>query len=158
MSDGLEENSIIAADAQPIGAFDALPANCESVRDWLTRQQAAAAIGGLPMPEGPAEAILTERRRCPRRSYPYYQRVAPIIGSRLPHPSEFVRVCCNDIAAGGFSFLASQPPPSHSLIVALGNQYSVTYVTAQVVHVTRVRRNGKYTYLVGCVYTGRARY
>jgi len=114
--------------------------------------QRAAARRGLPA------GVPVERRRRPRRSYPYHQLVAPILDGKLPGERDFVRVRCNDIAAGGFSFLASEPPPSNALIVALGNAPNLTHVTAQVVHVTRVKRRGKFTYLVGCGYTGRVRY
>lgn len=103
-------------------------------------------------------AIPNERRQRPRRSYPYYQFMAPIIGGALPDRSEFRRVRCNDIASGGFSYLASEPPPSDLVMVQLGSPPNLTYVVAQIVHVNRIRMQEKYTYLVGCGYTGRVQY
>ena len=99
-----------------------------------------------------------ERRRGFRRSYRYHQMVAPIVNGKLPRQSEFIRVCCQDISGGGFSYLASEPPVSDAIIVALGSTPKLTYVAAQVAHVTRIERGGKKTYVVGCSYTGRASY
>ena len=102
--------------------------------------------------------VRKERRQRSRRAYPYHQLVAPVVGGELPKPREFTRVCCRDIAAGGFSYLASEPPPSETVIVAFGKPPRLVHLAAQVVHVTRIKRKGKYTYLVGCSYTGRALY
>ena len=68
------------------------------------RDQSSASID--PM----GSVINQERRGRPRRSYPYRQRIAPIIGGKLPDPHEFFEVQCNDISAGGFSFLSPAPP------------------------------------------------
>lgn len=100
----------------------------------------------------------TERRGRPRRPYPYTQRVAPILDGKLPASDQFADVLCHDIAAGGFSFLADTPPPADSLVVALGADAKVIYLTAQVAHVTRLKRPSGPRYLIGCTYTGRANY
>ncbi|NUQ61987.1 MAG: PAS domain S-box protein [Pirellulales bacterium] len=102
--------------------------------------------------------INVERRSRPRRSYPYRQSIAPVQDGELPDPAEFYQVQCNDIAAGGFSFLSPRPPESASIVVALGTPPSLTYLHAQIAHVTRMRKEGKWVYLVGCSYTGRAFY
>lgn len=100
-----------------------------------------------------------ERRRRPRRSYPYRQLIAPVVDGRHPPASEFVEIECNDIAAGGFSYLASQPPPSNTLVVALGTMPKLTYLNAEVAHVTRVKQeDGRTMYLIGCTYTSRTHY
>ena len=114
-----------------------------------TDSQAAVA---MPQP------LPIERRRRVRRSYPYTQKVAPIVDGRLPQPREFVEVLCHDIAAGGFSFFADGPPVSDALVVALGSPSNPTFLTAQVAHVTRLGHQPKARYLVGCTYTGRASY
>jgi len=116
-----------------------------------TKEELAALVG-LPGP------INSERRRRPRRSYPYRQLVAPILGPTLPDEDEFTEIECNDISAGGFSFLSPRPPQSEMLVVALGSPPRLTHLMAQVVHVTRVERKGRRMYLVGCSYTGRAEY
>jgi len=97
-----------------------------------------------------------ERRRRPRRAYPYRQLIAPVVEGRTPLAGDFVEIECNDIAAGGFSYLASQPPPSNTLVVALGVAPKLTYLNAEVAHVTRVKQeDGRTMYLIGCAYTGR---
>ncbi len=123
------------------------------------QEGAPAGEGGLPDPDAPEAAtapVHRERRRRPRLSYPYRQLVGPIVDGKFPSKEEFSEIECNDIASGGLSFLSDQPPPSKRLVVALGNPPKLTYLTAQVVHVTRVDRDGRYVYLVGCNYTGRA--
>jgi len=127
---------------------------------------APPARGTTPTPQDPSAAeaaalpgpINSERRRRARLSYPYCQRVAPIIDGRLPDEDEFVEIQCNDIAAGGFSFISRKPPASEMLVVALGTPPKLSYLTAQVAHVTRVQRNGRRVYLVGCSYIGRVAY
>jgi PAS domain S-box-containing protein len=107
-----------------------------------------------PMPV-PAQG---ERRRRPRRSYPYAQLVGPVIDGKLPDPAAFREVRCNDIAAGGFSFFSTSPPTFDLLVVALGIAPRVSYLMAQVAHITRVEEDGQRHYLVGCTYVGRAVY
>ncbi|HUT93385.1 MAG TPA: PAS domain S-box protein [Thermoguttaceae bacterium] len=102
--------------------------------------------------------INSERRRRARLSYPYHQRIAPIVDGRLPADDEFTEIQCNDIAAGGFSFISPKPPQSGMLVVALGTPPKFSYLTAQVAHVTRIEREGRRMYLVGCSYIGRVAY
>lgn len=109
-------------------------------------------FSSLPTP------LNAERRGRPRRSYPYAQRVAPIVKGELPKEGDFAEIECNDIGAGGFSFFAAQPPVSDMLVVALGTPPKVTHLTAQVAHITRQERNGRRMYLIGCSYTGRIHY
>ena len=80
----------------------------------------------------------------------------PLIDGAMPDESRFVRVCCKDIGTDGFSFHTNEPPPSDSLIVALGSPPRFTYVDARVVRVTPVERRGHIVYLVGCSYAGQA--
>lgn len=108
------------------------------------------AFGRLPTP------LNAERRKRPRRSYPYTQRIAPVLEGELPREDQFVEEQCNDIAAGGFSFLSSTPPASETLVVALGVPPKLTHLIAQIVHVNRVEHEGKRKFLIGCNYIGRA--
>jgi PAS domain S-box-containing protein len=112
----------------------------------------AGTFSPMPVPTG------GERRRRPRRAYPYTQEVAFFLDGKLPSRAEFIAVRCNDIAAGGFSFFAPAPPPSDSLVVALGTPPKIAYLTAQVAHVTRTEHRGERMFLIGCNYTGRAVY
>jgi PAS domain S-box-containing protein len=119
-----------------------------------------AAPGSAPVSDtvalpGPINA---ERRARRRLSYPYRQRIAFIADGKLPAEAEFAEVQCNDIAAGGFSFVSAKPPQSEMLVVALGTPPHLPHLTAQVAHVTRVVREGRRMYLVGCSYIGRVAY
>jgi PAS domain S-box-containing protein len=121
----------------------------------------SAAAHPLPLPAAapdPAGAINSERRKRPRRSYPYRQMIASVVDGKLPEPDSFQAVTCNDIGAGGFSFLTHRPLPSDTLVVALGNPPQLTYLMAKVIHVNRVEQEGKWVFLVGCTYSGRAEY
>jgi PAS domain S-box-containing protein len=102
--------------------------------------------------------VPVERRMHPRRSFPYKQRIAAVVDGKLPDRQTFVDVQCKDIAASGFSFLSPRPPASDTLVVALGVPPRVTYLVAQVIHVTRVEKRGERKFLIGCAYVGRAAY
>jgi hypothetical protein len=117
----------------------------------LEQADKAASAGGPP-------PINIERRRRPRRSYPFPQMVAPMRGDRLPGSEEFFFVTCNDISVEGFSFLTPRPFPAEALVVALGTPSKLTYLTAQIVHVNRAQHRGQLVYMVGARYSGRARY
>ncbi len=99
-----------------------------------------------------------DRRTQPRQLYPYQQRIAPMLGRRLPSRSMFIPVTCHDISPGGFSFVSPAPPESDQYVVALGRGRSLTYVIAQVAHMTRLEQDGDRRYLIGCNYIGRADY
>jgi PAS domain S-box-containing protein len=98
----------------------------------------------------------SERRRRPRRSYPYMQSVAYVAGGEQPDDGDFFPVRCVDIAAGGFSFLSRTPPAADTLVVALGTPPKITKLAAQVAHVNRTERHGQRMYLIGCSYIARA--
>ncbi len=106
----------------------------------------------------PAGVLPSERRNRPRRAYPYCQKMAPVVDGTLPNPDEFTTIECNDISAGGFSYIVPNPPRSDSFVVALGAESSPTYLFAEIAHINPIERDGKQKYLVGCRYTGRAEY
>jgi len=115
------------------------------------RQGASAALSRLPTPT-------TERRTRPRRSYPYRQKIAPITDGKLPNLDQFRSFQCHDIAAGGFSFICTAPPASDTLVVELGVPPKLSYLIAQIAHVTRTEKDGQRQFIVGCNYVGRADY
>jgi PAS domain S-box-containing protein len=96
-----------------------------------------------------------DRRRRPRRLYPFKQSIAPICGGKIPAAQDFTDVQCHDISSGGFSFLSALPPVSDSFMVILGQPPQLTHVTAQVAHIRRAEQGGRRMYLIGCNYTGR---
>ncbi len=98
-----------------------------------------------------------DRRRRPRRLYPFKQSIAPICDGRIPAAGDFTDVQCHDISSGGFSFFSTVPPAADSFVVILGQPPQLTQVTAQVAHVRRVEHDGCRMYLIGCNYTGRIR-
>jgi PAS domain S-box-containing protein len=99
-----------------------------------------------------------ERRKRPRRAFNFLQRIAPMVGDKLPDRRRFHTIHCQDISSAGFSFLAADPPAHHSYVVALGTAAVTIYLTANIIHVTAVIRDDKTQYLVGCQYVGRANY
>jgi len=117
-----------------------------------TEDAAASPFGRLPVPAG------GERRRHPRRAYSYVQKIAPITGDGFPPRESFYEVQCHDISAGGFSFYADTPLVADALVVALGTPPKLTYLVAQVAHLTRIERDGRKVFLIGCNYTDRAEY
>ena len=114
--------------------------------------EAIGPFGELPEPPN------AERRKRPRRSYPYLQKIAPVIDGMLPDQDDFCNVQCNDIAAGGFAYLSESAPPSDTLVVALGVPPKVTYLTAKVALITKTTRYGRDLFIIGCNYIGRAVY
>lgn len=112
----------------------------------------AAAAGPFPLASDPLQA---DRRKRPRRSFPYRQRLAPIFDGKLPNERDFVEIDCNDIGVGGFSYLSPKPPETETVVIELGNSPNVTRMIAQIAHVTRMSKEGGSQYLVGCSYTGR---
>jgi len=104
----------------------------------------------------PNQAVV-DRRRSPRRDYPYRQRIAPCQGGSLPGPEDFVEVVCRDISAGGFSFLTEEPPDFTDLVIALGRPPHVTHLAAGVRWVEEMEDDGKKQFLVGCQFRGRLR-
>lgn len=95
------------------------------------------------------------RRGRQRRSYRCIQRLAPCTGDQVPELSEFREVVCQDLSAGGFSYLSSSTPDTETLAVELGRAPVLIYVTARVIHVSEVRSDGERQYLIGCRFTGR---
>lgn len=112
--------------------------------------------GGIPGFEGGAGSpINSERRRRPRRSYPFQQSLAYVRDGRKPDDKAFFPIECHDIAPGGFSFYSSKPPVSDAVVVALGRGVNLTHLLAHVAHVTRLKQDGRPAYLIGCSYSGR---
>jgi len=102
-----------------------------------------------------AEGKFGERRRWPRRSYPYWQLIAPIVSGRPPRRQDFRLMRCHDICAGGFAFVSDAQPEENKYVVALGAAPSLTYIAAEVAHVTKVDEEGQRYYIVGCRYLKR---
>ena len=98
------------------------------------------------------------RRKFPRRPYPYAQRMAPIRNGEMPGLEDFKEVECRDISAGGFSYYATSKPTENDIIVAFGAKGSETFLAARIMHVRPAVRNGKQYFAVGCQYTGRRQY
>lgn len=97
---------------------------------------------------------LGERRDRPRASYDCVQLIAPYDGLTMPSQAQFRRAHCRDLASGGFSFFAEQPPDADRLIVALGS-VPFTFFVAEVVRVKRSDVDHTGSYLVGCRFVER---
>ena len=123
------------------------------------------AVEGEPVEGKPVEAfrptplpIDAERRTRARRAYPYKQRLGEVVMGVLPKRDQFREIQCNDIAAGGFSFICSSLPESKTLVIELGTPPKTTYLMAEVAHSTRFEQDGRRVYMIGCRYVGRAVY
>ncbi|HQU46709.1 MAG: hypothetical protein B7Z73_12320 [Planctomycetia bacterium 21-64-5] len=102
-----------------------------------------------------ARELHSDRRGGDRNAYRCVQRLAPLIGERVPPLSEFEEVRCQDLSPGGFSFVCDAPPEQEDYAVELGRAPVLIYVTARVVHVSEVRVGSRVQYLAGCRFTGR---
>ena len=78
-----------------------------------------------------------ERRTAPRKTFGCWQLVAEFDGETLPVQQDFQLRLCEDISAGGISFLAEERPRSEDLVIALG---VIPFVFFHVRFVRAVRR------------------
>lgn len=90
-----------------------------------------------------------QRRANERAKYDCVQLIAPYDGYTMPTQAEFRRAHCRDLAPGGFSFFAEQPPETEQLIVALG-AVPFSFFIADVVRVKQSDVDHTGSYLVGC--------
>lgn len=124
-----------------------------------TAAEIADTVGNITTDEHPFAPVAgkagRELRRSPRRTFQYRQWIAPVKAHRLPRPSDFFDVQCNDISAGGISFVLDHPPDFEELIVALGQPSKRTYFVARVVRIQIRQEVCGPAYLVGCQFTGR---
>jgi hypothetical protein len=63
---------------------------------------------------------MVERRKSARRNFVCWQLVAEYDGFTFPVQQDFQLRLCQDISAGGISFLSDERPRSEELIIALG--------------------------------------
>lgn len=103
----------------------------------------------------PGEKQDVEKRTSPRNVFHYEQLIAPIYGGVIPTQKNFFKVTCENISAGGISFLLDERPDYQSLVVALGQGSAVRYLTARVAHVVEKQQGDKKLYVVGCRFSGR---
>ena len=75
----------------------------------------------------------SDRRTNPRKPFSSIHKVAPYDGLTLTQSTDFVDVCCHDLARGGFSYLSPIRPTSTSLIAAFGIPPDITCVETRVV-------------------------
>ena len=97
----------------------------------------------------------SDRRKQPRRRFSRIQSIAPMVEGRFPSPDSFREIQCRDLTAGGFSFVLPAPPDFTQMVVALGTEENVKYLTAEVAHTTKLQQDGAVAYLVGGRFTGR---
>lgn len=73
----------------------------------------------------------------------------------MPSLSQFRDVECQDLSAGGFSYVAVEPPECETLAVELGKAPVLIYVTARIVHISETLAGAETRFLIGCRFTGR---
>ena len=98
------------------------------------------------------------RRKFPRRPYPYAQRMGPVRNGQMPRLDEFYEVECRDISAGGFSYYSHTKPIETDIVIAFGAIGTETFLIARIVYARQTIRNGKTMFTIGCEYTGRGYY
>jgi PAS domain S-box-containing protein len=103
----------------------------------------------------PLQPSLKEQRRSPRRSFRFPQKIAPLRGATSPSPEQFFEVLCEDLSAGGFSFYLDRRPDFNQLVVMLGQEPEISYLTAQVVRNTPKKIQGREMFLIGCRFNDR---
>lgn len=96
-----------------------------------------------------------ELRQSPRRSYQYRQLIAPMHSDKLPDRKKFFEVVCQDISAGGISFLLDNEPLFKRVVVALGKPPRLSFFVAEIVRVQPQDVEGKEKWLIGCRFCGR---
>ena len=79
-----------------------------------------------------------DRRAHPRSPFSSIHKVAPYDGSNLPQPTDFIDICCHDLARGGFSYLTPIRPTSTNLIAAFGIPPDITCMEARIVRAADV--------------------
>ena len=84
------------------------------------------------------EEASAERRRAQRHPFPVDQWIAPRHGPAFPADSQFLKVRCHDLTAGGFSFLFRHVPDFDRLVAAFGHPPNLLYVDATVRHCHKV--------------------
>jgi hypothetical protein len=96
-----------------------------------------------------------ENRRGKRYPFNVEQRIAEIVDGQMPAADKFESVQCIDISRSGFAFYSRTLPQVSEVIVALGKDPDIVYVTARVVQSRVVKRDGQPVFRVGCHFTGR---
>ena len=105
---------------------------------------------GLLQAAGPSN-----RRKRDRRLFPFVQMIAPLVDGTPPQEHQYQPYQCRDISPTGFQFFSPNPPAFKNLMLALGSDGSVTYLSARVMHSTQIKRNGKQVHVVGCQFHSR---
>jgi len=112
-------------------------------------------VAEAPIVEGETSVQTEERRRHCRKQFAASQFIAPCVKGRLPTPGAFREVHCVDVSSAGFSYLTEAFPDTDSLVVEFGVPPSLIYLSARVVHCTRLSEVGDTKYKIGCRFTGR---
>lgn len=90
-----------------------------------------------------------ERRTSIRRKYLCPQLVADYDGQKMPAQRDFFLVTCQNISAGGISFLSAVKPAGRQMIVALGDA-PFLFCIVDVVFCKRRNDLPEQPYQVGC--------
>ncbi len=97
---------------------------------------------------------MQESRTTSRYAFGVEQKIARIVGGRVPAPDDFETVRCADISRDGFSFYQATRPDFEQVIVALGLDPDFVYLKARVAHTELIEMCGSLVYRVGCCFNG----
>jgi hypothetical protein len=96
-----------------------------------------------------------EMRTSERKSFPFYQRLAPY-RDREPAAGEYFMARFRDISAGGLSFIAAEKPTYPAVIVELGTRSQPKKMIAMIKRVEPVLDDATPAFLVCCKFLRRA--
>ena len=123
--------------------------NCAALAEQLLEQfQKDKPAESGSAPEG------HERRKSERRNFACWQLVAEYDGFSFPLQEDFQLRLCQDISAGGISFLSDERPRTEDLIIALG---PIPFVFFHVRFARAVRRKDLegHPLMIGCKFVKR---
>lgn len=90
--------------------------NCAALAEQLLEQYQK----DKPDEPAPVVAAKQDGRKSDRRNFSCWQLVAEYDGFSFPLQEDFQLRLCQDISAGGISFLSDERPRTEDLIIALG--------------------------------------
>jgi len=101
------------------------------------------------VPQGP------ERRRSARRAYRVQQWIAPLKLGQSPAPEDFFEADFYDLSAVGCSFYFKGVPDFKLLVVALGQNPSLSFFAARIARTMPLDDSADMRQLIGCEFTSR---
>lgn len=97
----------------------------------------------------PVEKIVSETRTRSLESH----RIAPFVDGSFPDPDMFHDVKCEELSAGGFTFISRERPEFDKVLMALGGEKSRNYTSASVKNCLNIGSDAAPVYRIKCQFT-----